>query len=74
MINQLNKHVNHLNIKKNLYHIESIEHGHKITKKNLLSTEAKEHQLNKKPSMSKLLGIEKKEHANNGNIVIKKEY
>lgn len=71
MINQLNKHINHLNIKKNLYHVESIEHKHKMTKNNLLDTEQKEYQLKRKPSMSKLLGIEIKEHADNENIVIK---
>ena len=43
MINQLNKHMNHLSIKKNLLDIESIEHGRKITKKNLMNTEMKEH-------------------------------
>ena len=74
MLNQLNKHVNHLSIKKNLYAIESIEHGRKITKKNLMNTEMKEHGLKNKPSMSRLLGMERKEHLRNGNIVIQKEY
>jgi len=74
MINQLNKHMNHLSIKKNLLDIESIEHGRKITKKNLMSTEMKEHSLKKKPTMSQLLGMERKEHLRNGNIVIQKEY
>lgn len=74
MINQLNKHMNHLSIKKNLLDIESIEHGRKITKKNLMNTEMKEHRLKKKPTMSQLLGMERKEHLRNGNIVIQKEY
>jgi hypothetical protein len=74
MINQLNKHMNHLSIKKNLIGIESIEHGRKITKKNLMDTEKKEHGLKKKPTMSQLLGMERKEHLRNGKIVIKKEY
>jgi len=74
MINQLNKHMNHLSIKKNLLGIKSIEHGRKVTKKNLMDSEMKEHGLKNKPSMSRLLGMERKEHVRNGNIVIQKEY
>jgi len=74
MINQMNKHVNHLSLKKNLLQIESIEHGKKITKRNLMPTEMKEHKLKKKPTMSELLGMERKEHVRGGKIVIDKEY
>jgi len=74
MINQLNKHINNLSIKKNLLGIESIEHGRKITKKNLMDTEKEEHGLKKKSTMSQLLGMERKEHVRNGKIVIQKEY
>jgi hypothetical protein len=65
--------MNHLSLKKNLLHIESIEHGRKTTKKNLMDTEKEEHGLKKKPTMSQLLGMERKEHLRNGNIVIKRE-
>lgn len=74
MLNQNIKHVNHLSLKKNLYKIESIEHGKEINKKNLMTEEMKEHKLKKKPSMSKLLGMERKEHVRGDSIVIKKEY
>ena len=74
MINQMNKHMNHLSLKKNLLSIKSIEHGRKITKKNLMDTEKEEHGLKKKPTMSQLLGMERKEHLRNGKIVIQKEY
>ncbi len=74
MINQMNKHMNHLSLKKNLLAIESVEHGKKITKKNLMSEEMKEHKLKKKPTMSELLGMERKEHVRGGKIVIDKEY
>jgi hypothetical protein len=74
MINQLNKHMNHLSIKKNLLGIESKEHGKKITKKNLMPTEQKEEGLKKKPTMSQLLGMERKEHLRNGKVIVKKEY
>ena len=74
MINQMNKHMNHLSLKKNLLEIESIEHGRKVTKKNLMGAEMKEHGLKKKPTMSQLLGMERKEHLRKGKIVIDKEY
>lgn len=74
MINQMNKHLNHLSLKKNLYEIESIEHGKKVNKKNLMAEEMKEHKLKKKPTMSELLGMERKEHVRGGKIVIDKEY
>ena len=74
MINQMNKHMNHLSLKKNLLAIESIEHGRKVTKKNLMDTEMKEHGMKKKPTMSQLLGMERKEHVRGGKIVIDKEY
>jgi hypothetical protein len=39
-----------------------------------MSEEMKEHRLKKKPTMSELLGMERKEHVRGGKIVIDKEY
>jgi hypothetical protein len=63
MINQMNKHFNHLSRKK-IFKVEQDEHGLKKppTEQGLLRMEKKEHKLKKTPSMSQLLRIERKEH------------
>jgi len=70
-INQMNKHVNHLSMRK-LLGIEQKEHGmsKRPTTANLAEMERKEHGLKNKPSLSQINKMEAKEHIKNGNIVI----
>jgi hypothetical protein len=70
-INQMNKHMNHLSMRK-LLGIEQTEHGlaKKPGTKSLAEMERKEHQLKKTPSKSQIMKMENKEHVRNGSIVI----
>ena len=70
-IDQMNKHLNHLSMRK-LLGIEQKEHGLKSrpTGKSLAEMEQREHQLKSKPSQSQIMRMEQKEHVKNGNIVI----
>jgi hypothetical protein len=73
-INQMNKHMNHLSMRK-LLGIEQKEHGlkSKPTAKNLPEMEQREHKLKSKPSQSQIMKMEQKEHVKNGNIVVGRE-
>jgi len=75
LFGQMNKHVNHLNMRI-LLGIEKKEHGlnQKPSAKNLATMEQKEHGLKNKPSMKQILRMEQKEHVKNGNIIIGKGY
>lgn len=75
MIGQMNKHINHLSMRK-LLGIEQKEHGMKQRSgaQDLPAMEQKEHGLKYKPSMSQIHKMEEKEHVRNGNIVIGKGY
>lgn len=70
-IGQMNKHINHLSMRK-LMGIEQKEHGtkNKPTAKNLPAMEQKEHGLKSKPSMKQIQRMEEREHIKNGDIVI----
>jgi hypothetical protein len=72
-IGQMNKHLNHLSMRK-LMGIEKQEHGlsKTPTSKNLPAMEKKEHGLKRTPSMGQILKMEQKEHIKNGEIVIGK--
>jgi hypothetical protein len=72
-INQMNKHLNHLSMRK-LLGIEQKEHGLKSSPntKSLPAMEQKEHGLKKKPSMGEIMRMEQKEHVKDGNIIIGK--
>lgn len=66
-INQMNKHVNHLSMRK-LLGIEKVEHGlaKKPSEGSLSKMEQKEHGLKKAPSKSQILAMETKEHGVSG--------
>jgi hypothetical protein len=72
-IGQMNKHINHLSMRK-LMGIEKQEHGLSKTPsaKNLPAMEKKEHGLKNTPSMSQIMVMEQKEHVKDGNIIIGK--
>lgn len=72
-IGQMNKHINHLSMRK-LLGIEQKEHGmkNKPSSKNLPGMEQKEHGLKNKPSMKQIQRMEEKEHIKDGNIIIGK--
>ncbi len=77
-INQMNKHMNHLSMRK-LLGIEKAEHGlkGKPTESSLAKMEKKEHGLKKTPTREQILAMETKEHGVKGNrmgeeMVIKK--
>ena len=67
----MNKHVNHLSMKK-LLGIKAKEHGFKKPKTpaQQAKIEMKEHQLKKVPSMGEMILMEEKEHYKNGELVI----
>lgn len=72
MINQINKHVNHLSWEK-LMNLEMQEHNlkSKPTKSEYLQMEKKEHHLKKVPSARTALKAEAVEHAPyRGNVVV----
>jgi len=73
-IGQMNKHINHLSMRK-LLGIEQKEHGMKSkpTAKDMPGMEQKEHGLKSKPPMNKIMQMENKEHIKNGKIVIGRE-
>lgn len=63
MINQMNKHLNHLSMAK-LLGVEQQEHGlkEKPTREEMLQLEMKEHNLKKKPSLQTAMKAESYEH------------
>lgn len=71
MLNQMNKHMNHLSMKK-LLGIEAKEHGMKkaATPAQQAKMEMKEHQLKSPPSLGEMIKMEEKEHYKNGELVI----
>lgn len=70
-INQMNKHVNHLSMRK-LLGIEKTEHGlsSKPSESKLSQMEKREHGLKKTPSKEQILRIETKEHGVKGNKAV----
>lgn len=77
-INQMNKHLNHLSMRK-LLGIEKQEHGlkKKPSESSLAQMEKKEHGLKRTPTKAQILATEAKEHGAKGNkmgeeLVIKK--
>jgi hypothetical protein len=73
MLNQMNKHINHLSMKK-LFSVEQKEHGldKPPTKEQFRINEMKEHKLGEVPSLRKAIEAEALEHTGLlGQVVIK---
>lgn len=73
MINQMNKHINHLSMRK-LMGMEAKEHGFKKAKTpaEQAKIEMKEHGLTEPPSLAEMIMMEEKEHRKGGEFVIGK--
>jgi hypothetical protein len=75
-IGQMNKHINHLSMRK-LLGIEQKEHGLKSKPgmQDLPAMEQREHGLKRKPTMEQIHRMEEKEHVKkNGDIIIGRGY
>jgi len=71
MLSQMNKHINHLSMRK-LMGIEQKEHGLKKTPTPAAQArrEMKEHGLKQKPSLGEMIKMEEKEHRRGNEFVI----
>jgi len=72
MLNQMNKHMNHLFTRKQLFNIEAKEHGKQQTAAQLVKTEQREHNLKKVPTLRQAMEAEYAEHHNSaGDLIVK---
>lgn len=72
MLNEMNKHINHMFTKKQLINIEAKEHGQTQTSAQLLRTEKREHRLKKTPTLREAMFAEYAEHHNEEGKLITK--
>lgn len=72
MLNEMNKHMDHMFTKKQLFSAEAKEHGRKQTPAQLLRTEQREHRLKKTPTLREAMFAEYAEHHNEQGKLIAK--